>query len=80
MAVKSCIANDPGEITGIYGPHNLWTVEIGHGFAEKIEAYIEDSGVTWFAVFYKGVIIARYNSAFVETLSYKLPEPEEKSP
>lgn len=70
MAIKYCLGNDPGEITGIYGPEEKWQVAVGI-HVDKIDAYVEDGNTVWFAIFKNGKIVQRINSNFVETVSYR---------
>jgi len=69
--MEKVLGNDDRQIQGIYGPGDSWSVEIGNYMnVEKIECYIEDSNVPWFAVYINGTISQRINSTFVETVTY----------
>lgn len=70
MTVKTVIGNDKSIISGLYGPENRWYIEIGD-HVEKIEGYIEDGNIPWFAIYRNGKIGRRVNSLFVETVVYK---------
>jgi hypothetical protein len=63
------IGNDPQKIIGLYGPEDRWCIQVGNG-VDKIEAYIEDGNIPWFAIYRKGRIDQRVNSLFVESVIY----------
>ena len=68
--IKTCLANDIKQISGIYGKDGTWSIEIGRNNTGKIEAYLEDGYTPWFAIYKDGMIVSRVNAAFVETVSY----------
>ena len=62
------LGNDEQEIFGLFGPNEEW--EITTAKVEKIECYIEDGNMPWFAIYKDGKISSRVNSAFVEAVVY----------
>lgn len=70
MTIKTVLANDKSEIRGIYGPNDVWVVQVDDR-TDKIEAYIEDGNAVWFACIKDDKITQRINSVFVEAVTYK---------
>jgi len=66
--VKTVIGNDPKIISGLYGENGNWCVTLDR--VDKIEAYIEDGDIPWFAVYKDNKIIQRVNSRHVESVVY----------
>jgi len=66
--VEIVIGNDPKTISGLYGENENWCVTLDR--ADKIEAYIEDGNVPWFAVYKDNKITQRVNSRYVESVIY----------
>lgn len=56
----------------------VWTDDsgftVGNQGVEKIEVYCEVNDVPWFAVYRKGAISSRINSAYVDTVAYEKEE------
>ena len=70
MTVKTVLNNDNSTIIGIYGPEDHWSIEVGRANIDKIEAYLEDGNIPWFAVSRGGKIASRVNSIYVGTVVY----------
>jgi len=68
--VETCLVNDGRAITGIYGPDDVWQVTITSFGIERIEPYLEDGDVVWFAIYREDRIISRINSRYVESVQY----------
>ena len=68
--VETCLVNDGRAITAIYGPDDVWQVTITSLGISRIEPYLEDGDVVWFAIYREDRIISRINSRYVETVQY----------
>ncbi len=67
--VETVMGNDPKIISGLYGENEGWQIVLDARI-NKIEAYIEDGDIPWFAVYEDNKIIKRINSRYVESVVY----------
>ena len=69
--VETCLVNEYRPIKGLYGPGDTWQVTVSEATGlDKIEPYLEDGDVVWFAIYREDRIISRINSWYVETVQY----------